>query len=244
MRWSHPLASDSAIWTTRDALGHRGCPQLSPLEGSNLVPYQPVLQMSQGPWTSPVAPDTHIWVSELSPWCHLFVLLLTPCRVSIWNRKITPLVNILREKEPIFTKACCKYRKSESKLNFWTVVSKNKASFSSYWQADQQLMQSSCRSVAFRLEGFWLLLTGLVIVQSTDIFGILRTTADLHVLVSFLGWLCLFTSHSLISLGSVEAFSFLLLRPQQGTSDELCASASCSCWHRSLLCRCLHCTFM
>lgn len=99
---------------------------------------------------------THIWESELSPWCHLFVLLPTPRRVSVWNRKIIPLVNILREKEPIFTRACCKYRKLESKLNLWTVVSKNKASFSSYWQADRQLLQSNCRPVAFRLEGFWL----------------------------------------------------------------------------------------
>lgn len=160
MRWSHALASGSAIWTMWDSLKHRGCPQFPALEGSDPVPYQPVLRISQGPWTSPVAPDTHIWVSELSPWCHLFVLLPTLCKVSIWNRKIIPLVNILREKDPIFTRACCKYRKSESKLNFWTVVCKNKASFSSYWQAEQQLMQSSCRSVAFRLEEFWLIVAG------------------------------------------------------------------------------------
>lgn len=107
--------------------------------------------MSQGPWTPPGAPDTHIWISELSPWCHSFVLLPTPCMVSIWNRKTITLVGILREKELIFTRVCCKYWKLESQLKFWTVVSKNEAPFFSYRQADQQLMRSS-----FRLEGLGL----------------------------------------------------------------------------------------
>lgn len=100
--------------------------------------------------------NNHIWKSELSPWCHLFVLFPTPHLISIWNRKTIPLVHILKEKEPIFTRPCCKYRKFESMLNFWTVVLKNKDSFSPHRQADQQLMQSSCRPVAFKLEVSWL----------------------------------------------------------------------------------------
>lgn len=100
--------------------------------------------------------NNHVWVSELSPQCQLFVLFPTPHMISTWSRKTIPLVGILEEKESIFTRPCCKYRKLQSKLNFWSVVLKNKDSSSSYWQADRQLMRSSCRPVTFRLEVSWL----------------------------------------------------------------------------------------
>lgn len=125
---------------------------------------QPVLQISGScglPWTCPVAPDTHMWVNELSPWYHLFVLLHTPCTVSIWNRKTVPPVHILR-KTLFFTRACCKCSKLESKLNFWTVISKNKTPFYQ-WQA----CRSAARAIQLQASGVQVRRV-LAVADSTD----------------------------------------------------------------------------
>lgn len=66
-----------------------------------ILPFnQPVLQLSRAyeiPGTSSVAPETHMWENELSPWYHLFVLLHTPCTVSVWIKKNKPFFRILRK---------------------------------------------------------------------------------------------------------------------------------------------------
>lgn len=138
MRWSHPSASVSAIWTMWDALGHCGYPWFPPLEDPDpvlqsaspaalWVKWSP-LDTSSGTWHPYVGKLIEALVSFFCTLPHT----LHGCYLKQQNNPSFPRF----KKDPIFKKACCKCTKLESKLNCWTVVSENKAPFY-HWQASR-----------------------------------------------------------------------------------------------------------